>query len=76
MMRTSYRMTRRRHGVRKEDIFENMEAQSSSSKKQGHLQKWVKKIEQPEQNGSLKGSSSLSSSEEYEGYNGNSHVNT
>jgi hypothetical protein len=37
MMRTSYSMTRRRHEVRKEDIFENMEAQSSNSKKQGHL---------------------------------------
>jgi hypothetical protein len=69
-------MTRRRHEVRKEDIFEKMEAQSSSSEKQGHLQKWVKKTEQPEQNGSLKGSSSLSSSEAYTGYNGNSHVHT
>jgi hypothetical protein len=43
MMRTSYSMTRRRHEVRKEDIFEKMEAQSSSSEKMGHLQKWVKK---------------------------------
>jgi hypothetical protein len=32
MMRNSYSMTRRRHEVRKEDIFEKMEAQSSSSK--------------------------------------------
>jgi hypothetical protein len=39
MMRTSYRMTRRRHEVRKEDSFENMEAQSSSFEKMGHLQK-------------------------------------
>ena len=46
MMRMSYNMTRRRHEVRKGDIFENMEAQSSSSEKQGHLQKWVKKTEQ------------------------------
>jgi hypothetical protein len=69
-------MTRRRHEVRKEDIFENMEAQSSSSEKQGHLQKWVKKTDQPEHNGSLKGSSILSSSEVYVGYNGNSHVHT
>jgi hypothetical protein len=76
MMRTSYSMTRRRHEVRKEDIFEKMEAQSSSSEKLGHLQKWVKKTEQSEQNGSLKGSSSLSSSEAYMGYNGNSHVHT
>jgi hypothetical protein len=60
MMRTSYSMTRRRHEVRKEDIFENMEAQSSSSKKLGHIQKWVKKTKQSENNGILKGSSSLS----------------
>jgi hypothetical protein len=76
MMRTSYSMTRRRNEVRKGDIFENMEAQSSSSEKQGHLQKWVKKTEQPEQNGSLKGSSSVSSTEAYAGDSGNSHVHT
>jgi hypothetical protein len=74
MIRTSYSMTRRRNEVRKGDIFENMEAQSSSSKKQGHLQKWVKKTEQLEQNGSLKGRSSVSSSEEYVGYSGNNHI--
>jgi hypothetical protein len=74
MMRNSYSMTRRRHEVRKEDIFEKMEAQSSSSENQGHLQKWVKKIEQLVQNDSLKGSSNLSSSEAYMGYNGNNHV--
>jgi hypothetical protein len=76
MMRTSYSMTRRRHEVRKEDIFEKMEAQSSSSEKQGHLQKWVKKTEQPENNGSLKGILSVSSSEAYMGYSGNSRVHT
>jgi hypothetical protein len=76
MMRTSYSMTRRRNEVRKGDIFENMEAQSSSSEKQGHLQKWVKKTEQPEKNGSLKGSSSVSSTEAYMGDSGNSHVHT
>jgi hypothetical protein len=37
MIRTSYRMTRRKHEVRKEDIFENMEAHSSSSKKMRNL---------------------------------------
>jgi hypothetical protein len=41
-------MARRRNEVRKGDIFENIETQSSSSEKQGHLQKWVKKTEQPE----------------------------
>jgi hypothetical protein len=74
MMRTSYSMTRRRHQVRKEDIFENMEAQSSSSEKLGHLQKWVKQNEQSEQNDSLKGSSSLTYSKAYAGYNGNNCV--
>jgi hypothetical protein len=61
IMRTSYSMTRRRHEVRKEDIFENTKAQRSSYENLGHLQKWVKKTEQSEKNGSLKGSSSLSS---------------
>jgi hypothetical protein len=74
MMRTSSSMTRRRHEVRKEDNLENMEAQSSSYEKLGHLQKWVNKTKQLEQNGNLKGSSGLSSLEEYMGYNGNSHV--
>ena len=76
MMRISYSMTRRRHEDRKGDIFEKMEARSSSYEKQGHLQKWVKKIEQPEHNGSLKGSSSVTSSEAYVGYNGNSRIHT
>jgi hypothetical protein len=48
MMRTSHSMDRRRNEVRKGDIFENMDAQSSSSEKQGYLQKWVKKTEEPE----------------------------
>jgi hypothetical protein len=75
-MRTSYSMTRRMHEVRKEEIFEKMEAQRSSSEKQGHLQKWVKNIKQPEHNDILKGNSSLSYSEEYVGYNSNSHIHT
>jgi hypothetical protein len=36
-------MARRRNEVRKGYIFEKMDAQSSSSKEKGHLQKWVKK---------------------------------
>jgi hypothetical protein len=44
MMRTSNNMARRRKG----DIFENMDAQSSSSEELGHLQKWVKKTKQLE----------------------------
>jgi hypothetical protein len=76
MMRNSHSMTRRRNEVRKGDIFEKMESQSSSSEKQGHLQKWVKKTEQPEQNGNLKGSSSVSSTEEYVGDSGISCVHT
>ena len=76
MMRTPYSMTRRRNEVRKGDIFENMEAQSSSSKKQGHLHKWVKKTEQPEHNEILKGSSGVSYTEVYVGDSGHSHVHT
>jgi hypothetical protein len=57
-------MARRRNEVRKGDIFENLDAQSSSSEK-GYLQKWVEKTEQLEHNESLKGSSSKSSTEAY-----------
>jgi hypothetical protein len=67
MMRTSHSMARRRNEVRKGDIFEKMDAQSSSSEEQRHLQKWVKKTEQPEQNERLKGSSKVSSTEVYAG---------
>jgi hypothetical protein len=74
MMSTSHIMTRRRNEVRKVEIFEKMGSQSSSSEKQGHLQKWVKKTEQLEQNGSLKGGSSVSSTEAYMGGSGNNHV--
>ena len=69
-------MNRRMNEVRKGDIFEKMEAQRSSSEKQGHLHKWVKKTEQPEKNGSLKGGSRMSSTEAYAGDNGISHVHT
>ena len=73
-MRTSNSMARRRNEVRKGDNFENMDAQSSSYEKQGHLQKWVKKTEQPKHNGSLKGGSSVSSTEAYAGDSGNTHI--
>jgi hypothetical protein len=76
MMRTSNSMARRRNKVRKGDIFENMDAQSSISKEQGHLQKWVKKTEQPEQNERLKGISSKSSTEAYAGNSGISRIHT
>ena len=48
-------MARIRKEVMKGDIFENMDAQSSNSEEQGHLQKWVKKTKQNER---LKGISS------------------
>jgi hypothetical protein len=76
MMRTSNSIARRRNEVRKGDIFEKMDAQSSSSKKQGHLQKRVKKTEQPEQKERLKGSSKMSSTKAYAGDSGISHVHT
>ena len=69
-------MARRRNEVRKGDIFENMDAYSLNYEEKGHLQKWVKKTEQPEQNESLKGSSSLSYTEVHVSDNGNSHVHT
>jgi hypothetical protein len=37
MMSNSHSMVRRRDEVRKGDIFEKMDAQSSSSEEQGHL---------------------------------------
>jgi hypothetical protein len=76
MMRTSNSMDRRRNEVRKGDIFENMDTQSSSYEEQGHLQKWVKKTEQPEHNERLKGSSKVSSTEAYTGDSGDNHVHT
>jgi hypothetical protein len=76
MMRTSNSMARRRNEVRKGDIFEKMDAQRSISEEQGHLQKWVKKTEQLEQNERLKGSSSKSSTEAYTGDGGINRVHT
>jgi hypothetical protein len=69
-------MARRRNEVRKGNIFENMDAQSSNSEEQGHLQQWVKKIEKPKQNERLKRSSNVSSIEAYAGDSGDSHVHT
>jgi hypothetical protein len=69
-------MARIRNEVRKGDIFEKMDAQSSSYEEQGHLQKWVKKTKQPKQKESLKGSSNMSSTELYMGDSGISHVHT
>jgi hypothetical protein len=74
MMRTSHSMARRRNEVRRGDIFENMDAQSSTFEEKGHLQKWVKKTEQPDQNERLKGSSKVSYTEAYVGDSGDSHV--
>jgi hypothetical protein len=76
MMITSNSMARRRNEVRKGDIFEKMDSQSSSSEEEGHLQKWVKKTEQPEWNERLKGSSSKSSTKACIGDSGISHVHT
>jgi hypothetical protein len=55
-------MTRRRHEVRKEDILKIWKLRAQVLRSWGHLQKWVKKTEQSEQNGSLKEISSLTSS--------------
>jgi hypothetical protein len=69
-------MARRRSEVRNGYIFENMDAQSSSSEEQGHLQKWVKKTEKPYQNERLKGISSMLSIEAYVDDISISHVHT
>jgi hypothetical protein len=69
-------MERRAHETRKEDNVENMEAQSSSYEKLGHFQKWMKKTEQPEQNGIHEASSRLTFSEAYMGSCGRSHIHT
>jgi hypothetical protein len=74
MMRNSHSMARRRNEVRKGDIFEKMDAQSSSYEEKGHLQKWVKKKEHPEHNERLKRSLNKTSTEAYVGDNGGSRV--
>jgi hypothetical protein len=74
MMRNSHSMDRIRNEVRKGDIFEKMDTQSSSSEEKGHLQKWVKKTEQPDQNERLKGSSNVSFTKVHIGNSGDSHV--
>ena len=76
MTRTSHSMARRRNEVRKGDIFENMDAQSSSYEEKGHLQKWVKKTEQPDQNERLKGSTKVSSIEAQAGDSGDNRMHT
>jgi hypothetical protein len=76
IMRTSHSMARRRNEVRKGDIFENMDTQSSSSEEKGHLQKWVKKTEQPDQNEILKGSSIVPFTKEHASNCGDSRVST
>jgi hypothetical protein len=75
-MKSASSITRREHKARKEDIAENIEAQSTSTKKLGHLQKWMKKIEQPRQNGIHEASSSLIFSKAYVDSCGRSHLYT
>jgi hypothetical protein len=65
-----------RYEVRKGDIFEKMDAQSSSSEEKGYLQRWAKKTEKPDQNERLKGSTKVSSIEEHVGDSGVSRVHT
>jgi hypothetical protein len=74
MMKTSHSMARRRNEIRKRDIFENMDTQSSSSEEKGHLHKWVKKTEQPNQNEILKGSSNVLFTKAHTGNSGDSRV--
>ena len=69
-------MARIRNEVRKGDIFEKMDTQSSSSEEKGHLQKWVKKTEQPDQNERLKGSSNVPFTKAHTGNSGDSRMYT
>ena len=69
-------MARRRNEVRKGDIFENMDTQSSSSEEKCHLQEWVKKTKQPNQNERLKGSSNVPFTKAHAGNSGDSRVST
>ena len=69
-------MDRRRNEVRKGDIFKKMDTQSSSSEEKGHLQKWVKKTEQPDQKERLKERSNVSSTKAHAGSSGDSRVYT
>ena len=69
-------MARRRNEVRKGDIFEKMDTQSSSFEEKGHLQKWVKNKKEPDQNERLKGSSKVSFTKAHTGNSGDSHMYT
>jgi hypothetical protein len=51
-----------------------MDTQSSSFEEKGHLQNWVKKTEQPNQNERLKGSSNVPFTKAHAGNSGDSHV--
>jgi hypothetical protein len=76
MRSASYSMERRAHVTWKEDNVERMESHSTSTKKHGHFQKWMKKTEQPEHNGNHEESSSLTFSKAYEGSCGSSRIHT
>jgi hypothetical protein len=69
-------MARRRNELRKGDIFEKVDTQSSSSEEKGHLQKWVKKTEKPDQNEILKGSSNVPFTKAHTCNSGDSHMST
>ena len=53
-----------------------MDTRSSSFEEKGHLQKWVKKTEQPDQNERLKGSSNVSFTKAHAGNSGDSRMYT
>jgi hypothetical protein len=76
MRNSSYNMEIKEHETRKEDNVENMKSQSSSSEKLGHSKKLMKKIEQPEHNGSHDTSSRFTFFEAYPGSCGNNRVYT
>jgi hypothetical protein len=76
MIRNSHSMARRRNEVIKGDIFENMDTHSSSFEEKGHLQKWAKKTEKPDQNERLKGSSIVPFTKAHTGNSDDSRMST
>jgi len=74
MRSASCSMERIAHVNWKEDNFEMMEAQSTSTNKPRQFQKCMKKTKPLEQNGIHEASSSLTFSEAYAGSYGKNHV--
>jgi hypothetical protein len=67
MRSASYSMERIAYATWKEENFESMEAQSTSTEKLGHSEKWMKNTEKPDMNGGTNNQESFTLSEAYMG---------